>query len=209
MNDRLVLSKRELSDVLLDLNLWTNLIPRAFSLAEEVHGNQRRSGGGPYLEEHIYPVTASVARYLAERRTYDAATAVIVSLLHDTIEDSTTVTAQSIEAEFGVVVAEQVSVLSKPLKRPGVSSIPSHEEEAQYVARIANSGFEVRVIKVFDRLNNLAAVHHRPTSRRRTYLDETRSHYLSLARSVDDELACQLIDLLNEQESRLMQESSE
>ena len=207
MNHGLILTQGELSDILHDLNIWTNLIPRAFSLAEEVHGDQRRSGGGPYLEEHIYPVTASVARYLAYRGNDDAVTTVIVSLLHDTIEDSTTVTAHSIEAEFGGVVAEQVAVLSKPQKRPGASPNPSDVEEAQYVTRVASAAFEVRVIKVFDRLNNLHSVHHRESSRRRAYLNETRTHYIALARTIDDDLASQMVELLNKQESRFMQES--
>ncbi len=205
MNGSPALSRQELIDILQDHGFLTDLTLAAFALAEDVHGDQRRSGGGPYLEEHVYPVTANVVRYLAGQRPEDAGLTVIVSLLHDAIEDSNTLIAQHIETEFGAVIALRVAVLTKPDKRRGVSPQSSEDEEALYVSGIANADEAVRVVKVFDRLNNLAAVHQREPSRRRAYLVETRSHYVSLARSVDEALAGQMIDLLNEQESRLEQ----
>lgn len=199
-------SRQQLTRLLKTLDVWSELTTEAFALAESVHRDQLRASGGPYLDEHVYPVTANVARYLSGRTADDGASTVIVALLHDTIEDSDSVTEQIVNDRFGTLVASQVSILTKPEKRPGATAELADDAETRYVEGILAADFAVRVIKVFDRLNNLAAVHQRDLDRRRVYLDETRGHYLALANTVDRSLARQMAELLSEQEVRLEQE---
>jgi (p)ppGpp synthase/HD superfamily hydrolase len=202
MTDAAEVKETELVEMLHRLGVWCDRVPAALALAQSVHGEQRRDGGGRYLEEHIYPVTVEVAKYLSSRDRADAPNAVLMALLHDTIEDSSIVTEQSIAERFGDSVSIGVATLTKPAKRGGRSSEATAEDEERYVARIVDSALPVRAIKVFDRLNNLAAVHHRPPDKRRKYLAETRTYYLDLACSVDDLLARQMADLLTAQEDR-------
>jgi guanosine-3',5'-bis(diphosphate) 3'-pyrophosphohydrolase len=195
------LEQRDLVDLLHSLGVCSDRVPDALVLAESVHGEQRRDGGGPYLEEHIYPVTAEVAHYLSCADPAAAADAVLTAILHDTIEDSSTVTEQAIGERFGDTVASAVATLSKPTKRGGKSSDASAAVEERYVARIAGSALPVRAIKVFDRINNLAALQQRPPAKQRPYLAETHAYYLDLARSVDESLVRQMADLLTKQEA--------
>lgn len=193
------MSQQDLLDLLRDLNYTSDLLPQALVLAERVHGTQRRAGGGPYLDEHIYPITADVARYLARADSASATTAVLIAILHDTIEDSADVTVADLAAHFGPAVASGVDTLSKPSKRGGLSVPEDATQEAHYVAGIAVAPREIRIIKIFDRINNLSAVHQRPPAKCRQYLNETRAYYLPLARGVDEALAERMAALVNAQ----------
>ncbi len=199
------ISRQELTASLRRLGVWSEQTNGAFDLAEQVHLKQRRAGGGPYLEEHVYPVTASVAEYLVDQESDLTGETVLIALLHDTVEDSDTVSIDTIGGRFGESVADGVRVLTKPEKRPGSASEITEDAEERYVSGIAAANWNVRAIKVLDRLNNLAAVHERPLERRRTYLEETQKHYLALAQSVDAKLAERMSTLIGEQEERFKQ----
>ena len=123
------LEQRDLVDLLWRLGQWSERVPDALALAESVHGEQRRDGGGPYLEEHVYSVTAEVACYLSRVDPAAAADAVLAAILHDTIEDSSTVSEEAIAARFGDRVAAAVATLSKSTKRGGKSGMATAEVE--------------------------------------------------------------------------------
>ena len=197
------MSQRELTDLLSELRISCDLLPASLALAEHVHGEQRRAGGGPYLEEHVYPITADVARYLFAVDPVVVVTAVLIAILHDTIEDSRDVTRATLAERFGPDIASGIATLSKPSKRDGQATGESAPSEARYVAGISSAPREVRIVKIFDRLNNLSAVHQRPSEKRRQYLAETRAHYLDLARGDDDALARRMEALVDTQEESL------
>jgi len=202
MSDVTYLNRSKLVDVLQRQGASADDVSDALALAESVRGAQRRAGGGPYLEEHVYPVTAAVAAYLALVAPAEVKPAALTAILHDTIEDSTTVTEETIASRFGSIVADAVATLTKPAKRGGGSAEMNAADEQRYVSRIADSERWVRVIKVFDRLNNLASVQQRPPEQRRNYLCETNDYYLDLARATDETLARQMEDLLRAQSAR-------
>lgn len=188
MSDLPRVEQRQLVESLRGYGLETVLVRAAIDLAVAVHGEQTRAGGGPYLEEHIYPVTSDVARYLLARDySGDAHDAVIIALLHDTIEDSDTVSRETIEKEFGEPVAAGVATLTKPGKVDR-SQRRDLDAERRYLTGVRAAPLPVKVVKVFDRLNNLAGLHLRTPDERRAYLAETREHYLDLAQGVDPEL---------------------
>jgi len=209
MNRRTHVTRAQLSDWLRANGLWSDQTNAALDLAEEVHLAQRRAGGGPYLEEHIYPVTRTVAGYLTSHTIDQAAETILIAILHDTVEDSDTIDLDVIRQRFGPSVASGVDVLTKPEKRPGSGGEETEGAEARYVAGVAAAPWNIRLIKVFDRLNNLAAVHERAPDRRRTYLEETRAYFLDLASSVDPELQHRMTTLLQEQEARFDTETGD
>jgi len=168
--------------------LLTARVRTALALAARAHARDRRDEGTPYLEEHIYPVAGEVAAYVARVRPAEAETAVLVALLHDTLEDSPTVSAAEIERALGREVADCVRALTKPAKAPNADPATRAQREATYEQAVARAPWAARVVKVFDRLNNLACLPKSSAEKRREYLAETRAFHLGLARSLDPTL---------------------
>ncbi|GEM_PF-1845583 len=180
-------SEDELVQVLESLYLLTPMVRAALDLAKEVHSSQGRDDGTPYLEEHVYPITAAVAQYskedtAASGRMPDPEMAVATALLHDVLEDSTTVTREDIEKKTSPEVAEAVSFLTKP-------SVPGHisriERERLYFSNLGSAPNWVKTIKLFDRLNNLECIHKSSVSKRQRYLQETLLFHLPMAEGID------------------------
>lgn len=125
----------------------TDLIMKAYELAERAHEGQNRYSGEPYIN---HPV--AVAKILAEMHM-DQAT-IIAGILHDVIED-TPVTYDDLAAQFGTDVAAIVD---------GVTKITqfqfSSKEEAQiesYRKMFVSMASDIRIIivKLCDRLHNM------------------------------------------------------
>jgi (p)ppGpp synthase/HD superfamily hydrolase len=96
--------------------------------------------------------------------------AVLAALLHDTVED-THVTVESIAAIFGAPVARAVAALTKD------SSLPAEERMSDSLRRILAEPPEVAMVKLADRIVNLAE----PPP---TWSYEKRSAYQREARSI-------------------------
>ena len=168
------------------LGLFTPTVQDAIDLAERVHRGQRRDDGLPYPEEHIFPVGAGVGSYTVAKgwTPADASQGVIIGLLHDTIEDSPTLRPADLERQFGQEIAAAVVTLSKP---DSWYSGGWDSDEREYVVGILKAPLVVRVVKMFDRMNNLACIHKSHPSKRHRYLDETARYYVALAHSTDEE----------------------
>ncbi len=172
------------------------LLTTALGMARRTHGNQRRADGAPYLEEHIFPVAVAVAEYLRNRLPAERLlNAVIVALLHDALEDADQsddpVTRREIERHFGKPTAREIQALTKPPKDPRLDP-DGRGRMTRYVSGLERASYEARVVKVFDRVNNLECLHKREREKIREYIDETREHYLPLAEAVDAQLAVRM-----------------
>lgn len=188
-------SREELVAQLARLGLHRAAVDEALAVAWEAHGQATRVGGTPYLEEHVYPIAAEVAAYARRMRPGDAETAVIIALLHDTIEDSPAVSRESIATRFGEAIADRVWALTKPW-HAGPDGRPPEERERRSLEGIRAADEIVRLVKTFDRLNNLACLHKRDAAKRAEYVAESRAFHLPLARDVDDALAGRMEALL-------------
>ncbi|NPA75453.1 MAG: bifunctional (p)ppGpp synthetase/guanosine-3',5'-bis(diphosphate) 3'-pyrophosphohydrolase [Euryarchaeota archaeon] len=170
-----------------DLKMWLSAeelldekVNKAIALAREAHWSQRRDDGSPYLEQHVYPVAAMM---LSEGRlpmtkgdeSFNKKKAVIVALLHDTLEDSD-MTESKIKNEFGAEIYQMVKALTK--KRPWESEF----DMVKYMARINAAPVEARVVKLADRLNNVFCLQYSSEEKRKWYLEETVRWYLPLAK---------------------------
>jgi (p)ppGpp synthase/HD superfamily hydrolase len=188
MHDTPRLNQTQLRDLLRELGLLTPGAESALTLAREVHGEQQRDDGAPYLNEHVYPVAAAVVRYVAQQGIEGKESAVITALLHDALEDSNSLTLQEIEDRFVRLVAECIGALTKP-KKAGDSPEDKAARELRYFEQLAQAPRIAKLVKVFDRLNNLACIHKSPRMDRRGYVDETRMFHLPLAGEIDPALA--------------------
>ena len=196
----------ELVERLVALGLPVSPLMRALSIARDVHRDQKRDDGSPYLEEHIYPVTYEVARYQSMHASTEPLTSTLVAILHDSMEDGDpSLVSLSIEYELGEEVLELVKGLTKPPKSD-FAGIPLDEakqaREAKYMALVQELPDHIRLVKVIDRINNLLCVHKSP-SKIEGYVEETIRFHLPLAASIDSELVEQMGFLVESLQRRL------
>jgi (p)ppGpp synthase/HD superfamily hydrolase len=126
----------------------------ALQFATIAHGNQVRSGNEhiPYIF-HCVDVANEVIHFsglpVAELKI-----ASVIALLHDTVED-TLVTVENIREQFGDVVAEGVSALSKDESIPESSKISRVAGLAENLSRLKTMPTYAQVVKLADRISNL------------------------------------------------------
>jgi len=128
----------------------TALLGRAYAVAEASHRGQTRKSGEPYIT-HPLAVTMILAQLGAET------TALVASLLHDTVED-TAVTLDQVRAGFGDEVAYLVDGVTKLEK----VDFGAAAEAETFRKMLLATGEDVRVmvIKLADRLHNMRTIRH-------------------------------------------------
>ena len=129
------------------LNKYLNIkidifeIKKAIYFAKKYHGNQLRNSGELYYS-HPLKVACIVSDYLPRTN------AVVVSILHDTIED-TLLTKELIAANFGATIANQIEDLTRNKSDRKITS-------AQIIELLCNQQkHDVLLIKLVDRLHNI------------------------------------------------------
>ncbi len=147
-------------------------IRRAYEIAVEAHGPQRRKSGEAYI---LHPI--EVARICAEEIGLGG-TAIVAALLHDVVED-TTVTLSYIKEEFGDKVEEIVNGLTKLEK-----TYDSESPQAENIKKILGTLIiDVRIvlIKMADRLHNMRTLGSVPHHKQLKIAAETEFIYAPLA----------------------------
>lgn len=137
------------------------IITAAQFAAEKHKGQTRKSTGRPYTE-HLFRVAGNFAAH-----KYATDTGVIVALLHDTLEDTKTTSAELV-TNFGIDVANEVLVLTKPK-----DDRPRKVRNAEYFERLASASQEICIIKMIDRLDNLNESQNMPPGFIERYCAET------------------------------------
>jgi (p)ppGpp synthase/HD superfamily hydrolase len=123
---------------------------RALRLAAHWHGDQKVPGTHlPYVV-HVVSVCAEVLPALAAEPVRRPDLVVQGALLHDILED-TDLTAAELTQAMGADVTEVVAALSKNPK------LPKSEQMPDSLRRIVAQGQEACLIKLADRITNLAA----------------------------------------------------
>jgi len=122
----------------------------------------------PYLVHVVSVATEVIASFTAAEspRGLDEDLAIACALLHDTVEDTETTRAE-IEAKFGEAVAAGVAALSKN------PELPKADQMADSLRRIRDQPREVWMVKLADRITNLAEPpHYWSRDKRIAYRDE-------------------------------------
>jgi GTP diphosphokinase / guanosine-3',5'-bis(diphosphate) 3'-diphosphatase len=134
----------------------TALLGRAYAVAEASHRGQTRKSGEPYIT-HPLAVTMILAQLGAET------TALVASLLHDTVED-TAVTLDQVREGFGDEVAYLVDGVTK-LEKVDFGAA-AEAETFRKMLLATGEDLRVMVIKLADRLHNMRTIRHmKPASR--------------------------------------------
>jgi GTP pyrophosphokinase len=149
------------------------LICRAFEFAYNLHKEQRRASGEPYI---CHPV--AVAELL---RDLGGGSAMIAAgFLHDIVED-TEVTPEEIETRFGSEVRYLVEGVTKLSKFNFSSKTERQAENFRRMFLSMAQDIRVIVVKLADRLHNMRTLEHLADEKRRRIARETREIFAPLA----------------------------
>lgn len=123
---------------------------------------------------HVSFVSMEVMAALAHASECDGDLAVQCALLHDVIED-TAVAYKAVKSEFGTAVAQGVLALTKN------PNLPKDEQMADSLRRIRQQPHEVWLVKLADRITNLAQPPHYWTRQKKErYQEEARQIHAAL-----------------------------
>ena len=151
----------------------TDMIEKAYRMANDAHKDARRRSGEPYI---CHPL--AVARLVLDLGMDTESIA--ASLLHDVVED-TPITIDEVKSAFGAEVALLVDGVTK-LTKIQFSSIEEQQAENLRKMLLAMSqDVRVMIIKLCDRLHNMRTGDAWPEQKRRDKARETMEVYTPIA----------------------------
>ena len=150
------------------------IIERAYKLALDAHGNQKRKSGEPYI---IHPL--SVAIILAELEM-DKET-IVAGILHDVVED-TTITEAELTRLFGAEVTLLVDGVTKLTQlNYSQDKIEVQAENLRKMFIAMAKDIRVVVIKLADRLHNMRTMQYQSPEKQIEKSRETMEIYSPIA----------------------------
>jgi GTP pyrophosphokinase len=163
-------------------------VNRAYRVAADAHGSQRRSSGESYINHPL-----AVAQIVAELGLDEVSVA--AALLHDAVED-TEITVDDVERDFGSEVAAIVDGVTK-LERIQFDSREEQQAATMRKMLVAMAkDLRVLVIKLADRLHNMRTLAAMPLEKQQRIAQETLDIYAPLAHRLGmQEIKQQLEDL--------------
>lgn len=156
-----------------DQNFDMELIDKAYHLALEAHGDQRRVSGVPYI---LHPT--SVACILVDLGMDTESIA--AALLHDVVED-TPVTLDEISREFGTEIAHLIDGVTKLRKIPFSSRELQQAENIRKMLMAMADDIRVIIIKLADRLHNMRTIDCMEEQKRRDIALENMEIFAPIA----------------------------
>jgi GTP diphosphokinase / guanosine-3',5'-bis(diphosphate) 3'-diphosphatase len=155
------------------VDLDRQLIGNAFQFAYDLHGDQKRKSGEPYI---CHPV--AVAGLL--RDLGGGAAMIAAGFLHDIVED-TEIKIEEIESRFGTETAHLVEGVTKLSKFEFSSKKEQQAENFRRMFIAMAQDIRVIVVKLADRLHNMRTLEHLRIERQQAISQETRDIFAPLA----------------------------
>ncbi len=149
------------------------IVRRAFELSAQLHQDQKRESGEPYL---MHPLETGIL--LAAMKLDPVA--VSAGLLHDSVED-TSITIADIKRDFGSHVAHIVQGVTKISKLDFASSEDRQAENVRKMMLATVDDIRVVLIKLADRLHNMRTLEHLSPERQEKIARETLEIYAPIA----------------------------
>lgn len=171
-------------------------IEGAVEVAEEVHsGLMREDGTSPFLETHTWPVAMDVVRHYRSANRNITSVEVAAAILHDIMEDDDRILnlheskSYGFEAYIAYRFGSRIRDIATELKiRPLENYAGASESDRQmerfyaYCDILRDSDYDVKAIKLADRLNNMRFIRRVPGHDKiRRYMREVEDFYLAYA----------------------------
>ncbi|MEK7531047.1 MAG: RelA/SpoT family protein [Patescibacteria group bacterium] len=148
------------------------LIQKAYDVAKEAHGEEKRKSGEPYIT-HPHAIALRLAKLSMDRDT------IVAGILHDTVED-TTLTLDDIKKDFGATVTFLVESVTK-LSNIKYRGLDRNIESLRRLLVATASDIRVIVIKLADRLHNMETIEFVAPEKQKRIAKETMEVYVPIA----------------------------
>ncbi len=173
-----------------------SLIESAIETAEEVHADiKREDDKSPFLETHVWPVTLDVIKHYLTTTHYLTTLQITSAILHDVMEDNDRILnlytshAYGFDAYFRHRFGEYVYAAANTLKTKPLENYSGANTEEQEIARftdycsvLTSSKYDVKIIKLADRLNNMKFISQIPKHKKiKRYLRESEDFYIGFS----------------------------
>jgi len=173
-----------------------SFVESAFETAEEVHaGIKREDGTSSFLETHVWPVTLDVIKHYQTSSQYLTTLQITSAILHDVMEDNDrilnlyTSQAYGFDAYFRHRFGEYVYAAANSLKTKPLENFSGDSNEdkkitrfADYCSILSNSKYDIKIIKLADRLNNMKFITQIPKHEKiKRYLREAEDFYIAFS----------------------------
>ena len=171
-----------------------SMIEGAIELAEEVHADvKREDGSSSFLETHTWPVTLDVAKHYVSENKLLTSLQIVSAILHDFMEDDEKILdlyaskTYGFDAYFLHRFGDYVYKVIMTLKIQPIENYSGNNDEERKSARfleycnlLANSAYDVKAIKLADRLNNMRFVAEIPGNEKiKRYIREAEDFYIA------------------------------
>jgi (p)ppGpp synthase/HD superfamily hydrolase len=200
-NDIMVIESVTKDDLVLFIENNTQIridsfVESAFETAEEAHsGIKREDGTSSFLETHVWPVTLDVIKHYLTSTQYLSSLQITSAILHDVMEDNDRILdlytshAYGFDAYFRHRFGEYVYAAANSLKTKPLENFNGSNKEEQKMARfsdycsiLTNSKYDVKIIKLADRLNNMKFISQIPKHEKiKRYLREAEDFYIAFS----------------------------
>jgi (p)ppGpp synthase/HD superfamily hydrolase len=169
-------------------------IEGAIEVAEEVHsGLMREDGTSPFLETHTWPVTMDVVRHYRSAPRNITSVEIAAAILHDVMEDDDRILnlyeskSYGFEAYIAYRFGSRIRDIATELKIKPLENYSGSSEADRQLARfyeycdiLCDSEYDVKAIKLADRLNNMLFIRRVPGHDKiRRYMREAEDFYLA------------------------------
>ena len=151
----------------------TDMIMKAFKLADDAHKDQKRLSGEEYVI-HPVAVATSLAEYGMDIET------IVAALLHDVIED-TRYSYEDIQALFNTEIADLVEGVTKIGHLAYQSKEESQAENLRKMILAMSKDIRVILIKLMDRLHNMRTLEYMSEKKQLEKSMETLDIYAPIA----------------------------
>ena len=171
-----------------------SIVEAAFEMAEEVHiGVKREDGTSSFLETHTWPVTMEVVKQYQSEHKLLTSLQIAGSILHDLMEDDEKILdlyaskTYGYDAyflhRFGDYVYKMIMTLKvQPLENYAGATDEERKSERfrEYCNILANSAYDIKAIKLADRVNNMRFVAEVPGNEKiKRYIREAEDFYIA------------------------------
>jgi (p)ppGpp synthase/HD superfamily hydrolase len=171
-------------------------IEGAIEVAEEAHsGLMREDGVSPFLETHTWPVAMEVVRHFRSVNRTITSVEIAAALMHDVMEDDDRILnvheskSYGFEAYIAYRFGSRIRDIATELKIKPLENYSGASDSERQLTRfyaycdiLRDSEYDVKAIKLADRLNNMLFIRSIPAHDKiKRYMREAEDFYLAYA----------------------------